>query len=171
MTSPHLHVRCPRCGKRAVFEQPFDFLGEQPRDELRPTHQWGGWYVVEKYPQVLAWTPPRTSEQVLYRWPGLDSFGTSRVRGVVKCEECHLIAAHELAWPEDAFYRWDIRGHTLWAWSAEHAVAIRNYLASDHRDPASHSEFEGALRHLPKELLTAKVRDAAVERISRSLSA
>jgi hypothetical protein len=170
MERAHLHVLCPRCGKRAVFEQPFDFLTEQPRDELRPTHQWGGWYVVEKYPHVLAWVPPKQSQQVLYWRAGLESLGASSVRGVLKCEQCHLVAPHDLAWPDDAYYRWDVRGHTLWAWSAEHAVALRDYLASEDRDRARYGEFAGFLRELPKEFLTAKVRDEAVKRISRSFA-
>jgi len=154
-----------------MFELPYEFVTEQPANELRPTHRWGGWYVVEKYPSVLAWTPPKQSHQALYRWPGWDSWGTSGVRGVVKCEHCHLIAAHDLSWPEDAYYRWEIRGHTLWAWSAEHAVALRDYLASEDRDRAAYGEFEGTLRRLPKDFLTAKVRDEAVKRISRSFAA
>jgi hypothetical protein len=166
----HLHVSCGRCGKRALFEQPFEFLAEKPRNERRPTHQWGGWYVVEKYPNVLAWTAPSQSHQILYHWPG-ELIGTDLLRGVVKCEVCHHVAAHDLVWPKDAYYQWDIRGRTLWACSAGHALALRDYLASDDRDPARYGEFERSLRHLPKEFLTAKVRDEAVKRIARSFTA
>jgi hypothetical protein len=172
MASDHLHVRCRRCGKRGVFEQLYEFLTEEPSDEARPTHRWGGWYVVEKYPSVLAWTPPKQSQQVLYRWPGREILGTTtRARGVAKCEQCHLVAAHDLAWPDDAYYQWEVRGQTLWAWSAEHAVALREYLASEDRDPTVYGEFADALRHLPKRFLTAKVRDEAVTKISRSFAA
>ena len=70
----------------------------------------------------------------------------------------------------DAYYRWDAPGRTLWAWSAEHAVALRDYLASEDRNRATYGEFQGFLRKLPKEFLTAKVRDEAVKRISRSFT-
>ena len=128
--------------------------------------------MIEKYPNVLAWVPPRQqSNQVLYRWPGGPSWqaGTWPVKGVVKCEHCHLIGVHDLAWPRDAYYQWEIRGHTLWAWSSEHAVVLRDYIGSDDRDASRYGEYAHALRHLPKEFLTAKVRSEAVKRISQSL--
>jgi len=71
-------------------------------------------------------------------------------------------------WPDDAYYQWDIRGRTLWAWSAEHALVLRDYLRSNDRDPEKYGEYAGALRHMPKDFLTAKVRDEAVKRISAS---
>jgi hypothetical protein len=91
------------------------------------------------------------------------------LKGVVKCEHCHLVDAHDLAWPEDAYYQWEIRGHTLWAWSFEHAVVLRDYIGSDDRDAAKYRGYGYDLRRVPKEFLTAKVRAEAVKRISQSL--
>lgn len=170
MESPLFHVKCPRCRGRAVFEQPFEFRPETPERERRPVHRWGNWYVVEKYPHVLSWSAPSRSDQGLSAWPrAAPGAWAELVRGVVKCEACHLVAAHDLNWPEDAYYSWRVRGQTLWAWSEEHANVILDFLRSNDRDPARYGEYAYSLAQMPKEFVTAKARDEAVKRITGSL--
>lgn len=57
-----LDVRCPRCGGRATFDEPFDIVSTRKVDpaDAEGLHPWGGWDVREKYPSVLPWrAPPR----------------------------------------------------------------------------------------------------------------
>jgi hypothetical protein len=61
-----LEIRCPRCGGRAAFDEPFQFLSARKAQGLPDTgKRWGGWYVREKYPSVLRWKAPRGSHQYL----------------------------------------------------------------------------------------------------------
>jgi len=79
----------------------------------------------------------------------------------------HEWQEHTLAWPDDAYWSWDIRGAVLWAWDIDHARRILEYIGGINRSrPASYD-----LRHIPKEFLTAKVRELAVKRISASFVA
>jgi hypothetical protein len=169
-------IRCPKCGGRAVFDEPFSFLSCKegvPENEPRPVHRWGGWLVVEKYPSVLSWTAPRGSHQSLIFPKAKEGSGyyVVRKKGVVKCSACHHVGVHELNWPEDAFFRWEIRGDTLWAWSAEHARVLLEYIGSEERDATKFPAYLRQLRRLPKQFLSAKVRDLVVKNISDTLAA
>jgi len=165
-------VRCPRCGGRACFDEAFRFLSRRTVDPAHPepVHRWGGWLVQEKYPSVMSWKAPRGSGQFLYlgctQLP--DGFRL-RHRGVVRCGECHRVAAHVLRWPDDAFFQWDVRGTRLWALNAEHARALLQYVGSARRDPARYPDFRHSLRKLPAVVLAAKNRDLVVRKIRRTL--
>lgn len=131
-------VRCPRCQGRAIVDEPFAFFiasEGMPDTGGRPCHRWGGWYVVEKYPALLPWKSPRGSEQALSTANSRRETGhyVPRHTGIVKCTRCHLVAIHLVRWPDDAFYQWEIRGVTLWAWSREHAHVLLTYLAGSER--------------------------------------
>ena len=88
-------------------------------------------------------------------------------QGVVKCPHCYLLIKHRLEWPADAYYQWDIRGVTLWAWCTEHACVLLGFLAASERDVA---RFPGwGLHKLPREIISAKNRDEVVKRITATL--
>src|SRR5690242_9512087 len=56
----NLAVHCPRCGARALFDEPFGYAHVSqgvPDDARPPVQQRGGWYVWEKYPAVLGLPP------------------------------------------------------------------------------------------------------------------
>jgi hypothetical protein len=166
-------IRCPRCGGRAIFDEPFEFYAERkgvPDSKGRPIYRWGGWYVVEKYPAILPWAPPRGSGQFLSSRSGKDTGGyTPHEKGVVRCLRCHHVAVHALSWPNDAYYHWDIRGFTLWAWSREHDQILLEYLGGTERDPRKYPGWK--LGKLPQQVISAKVRDTVVKQISRTLLA
>ncbi|MEO8289252.1 MAG: hypothetical protein ABI670_22830 [Chloroflexota bacterium] len=154
-------VRCPICAGYAQVDDPFSFYSAKkalPDGIEGPSHVWGGRLVVEKYPSVAKWTTPEKGE------------GYKHNKGVVRCAVCHHIGLHEISWPNDAYYRWDIRGNTLWACNREHAEAILSFLSSKERDETRYPGFEKSLRKLPTEFITAKVRDDVVKAITRTLA-
>ncbi len=155
-----MQIRCPRCGACASYMTPFAFYSQKqgpPADVQSPTHNWGSYLVVELYPAIMPWSPPSRGA------------GYTHSAGVVLCPVCHLAASHKLDWPEDAFYRWDIRGNTLWACSAEHARAILAFLSSAERNENLFGPYARSLRKLPSEFLSAKVRERIAKAIRRSL--
>ena len=166
-------ICCPRCDKCALFDEPFAFYrkGDAIAAGEHPIHRWGPSQVVERYPSVISWVSPEGRYWGLSFHSAPEGSGNYAVlkRGVVRCSRCHLVAVHELSWPRDAYWQWDIRGYILWAWSAAHARALREFLGSAERDAAAFPEFARSLRRLPKEVLSAKVRALIVKRISRSL--
>lgn len=162
-----LDVLCPRCAGRATFREPFVFFTQPPAD--RPTHRWGGWHVAERYPQLLPWQAPKgSSSQYLASGPG-DGRGYPLLRrGVIECAACCELFIHDLEWPEDAWWQWSIRGRMLWAWDREHAEQILDYVRATDRPARSTA---GALGSVPAHFLTAKVREAVVKLMTRSLAA
>lgn len=169
-----LEIRCPRCGGRAAFDEPFQFIPtgaskDRPLGELK---QWGGWYVREKYPSVLRWKPPRGFGQYLFTGGGRSSGGYAlRRRGVVRCRECHLVAVHVLSWPGDAYFQWNVRGTRLWALDANHARVLLHYIESTLRDPARHPAYQHSLRKLPAAILAARSRHVVAKKIRATLQA
>jgi hypothetical protein len=79
------------------------------------------------------------------------------------------VAPHALSWSNDAYYRWEIRGRTLWAFNWEHARTLLDYLASKDREPSRFGKFGYYLRKLPKEIIVARSRDEVVRAISDTL--
>src|SRR4051812_26037825 len=116
-------VRCPKCGGRALLDDPFAFYSAKtvPAELAANAYKWGGRLVVEKYPSTIKWVEPPTGQGYPHR------------RGVVRCLACHYLGAHDLSWPDDAYYKWDIRGHTLWACNREHAQVLLAFLGSKER--------------------------------------
>jgi hypothetical protein len=126
-----LEIRCPRCGGRATWEEPFAFVA--PRDvapeERERLVRWGNRLVREKFPSVIRWTKPERGQGHAYRQ-----------RGVVRCHACHAVVLHRLDWPEDALFRWSVRGVTLYAWDEEHARVLLDYIGATLRDPNRYGE-------------------------------
>jgi len=171
-----LDVRCPRCGGRATFEEPFEFRTTPDADaaESRPVHRWGGWYVREKFPSVIRWKAPRGPSQFLQTGgtPGNSGAYRLRHRGVVRCRECHHVGAHVLCWARDAYFAWDIRGVRLWAWNADHARALLHHVESTRRDPSRYPPaYRRMMIELPAAVLAARNRALVSRKIRHSLRA
>ena len=177
-----LDVRCPRCTARAEFEEAFEFFTTEPAGaagDARPVHRWGDWYVRERFPSLCPWRAPRggransivsgplggISDDSLHR---RGSF-VLHERGVVRCPECHVVAPHRLDWPKDAYFRWEIRGVTLWATDAEHARVLLHYVESARRDPYKYDTYAKSLERLPAPAIAARNRALVARRIRESL--
>jgi hypothetical protein len=92
------------------------------------------------------------------------------IQGKLTCTRCHLVRQDFVAvWPDQAFFICKVRGHVLWAWSSDHARAIRDFIQSKTRRPGNHRGFKAALMHLPKHFLLAKNRPAAVKALEKLL--
>jgi hypothetical protein len=153
-----LNLRCPRCRGKAEYDLPFDLYAAakgQPPGEERRLHRWGGWLIAEKYPSVKP-------------WEGAPD-GISESDGIVKCGECHFIGEHRLRWPDDAYYRWEIRGNTLWAFNSEHARVLGEFLGGKERDVTRFPHYATTLMKIPGEFLSAKVRDQIAKEIEATL--
>ncbi len=87
------------------------------------------------------------------------------LRGAITCGACGNSKGHVLRWPEDAYYAVEVDGKMLWAWTRGAAIALKNFIASDHRETRDFGSNERFLRHIPKEFLLAKHRDIAVRRL------
>lgn len=166
MPCPLLEVRCPRCGGHATFDEPFEFLSERktPMADGEGLARWGGYYVREKYPSVLRWKAPRGSDQYLSTAPQGGGYRLRHV-GVVRCGACHHVGAHLLRWPDDAWFRWDVRGTRLWAWDEPHARVLLAYVESLRREPARHPGYQRSLRKLPAVILAARNRALVAKKI------
>ena len=168
-TTDPIDIRCPDCGGLAAFEEPFLFLpsGKQP-PEGAPTRQWGNWTVVERFPSLISWAAPSGTQQFLRDGGPGDGGGYPLwSKGVVRCPHCHCNRVHDLDWPGDAYWQWDIRGALLWAWDARQAQAILDYIRASSR-PARKAPN---IRYVPSEFLSRNVRDEVVSKMERSLGA
>ena len=113
----------------------------------------------EKFPSVVRWKPPR----------GVQGHRLGHV-GVVRCPACHLVARHALRWPEDAFFQWQVRGERLWAWDAEHALVLLDYVRSSIREPGKYPPaLRGSLIKLPRVFLAARNRALVAGRMEATL--
>jgi hypothetical protein len=89
--------------------------------------------------------------------------------GTIICRNCHTRKKAELAWPEMAFFKVDIKGDTLWAFHRESALDLYNFIASAARDQSAY-RWAYFLRHVPGKFLTAKVRDEVCRKLKKLLS-
>ncbi|WP_372018049.1 hypothetical protein [Pseudoxanthomonas sp. 10H] len=162
-----LDARCPRCGGRALFVEPYVFSAKPVAEA--GIRRWGGWHIRERYPALLPWQAPKGSTHTFLTDGPSDGQGYRLLhRGVVECARCGPPFVHTLAWPDDAWWQWSIRGRLLWAWDREHALQILAYVRASDRPPRSTS---GPLGSIPSDFLTAKARPAVVKAIERSLGA
>ena len=165
-----IDIKCPDCGKLAKFEEPFEFLSKHNvrPDETKPTHQWGGWTVLERFPSQINWKAPSGTNQFT-RGRGDTGKGGYALftNGLIQCSHCHSNRKHTLNWPIDAYWQWEIQGELLWAWDTEHAQIILNFVKETSR-PSRHSP---SLKYIPSHFLSAKVRELVVQKIERSLNA
>jgi hypothetical protein len=186
-------VRCPRCKGLAKLDTPWEsyqvnkvaspadtttdhgskgyvyiergtkggrwvLLGEKVPDlEGRSYYLSGNYLVFEKYPHLMH-REQFTRENERYR-----------VSSIIKCTSCYLVDAYLSDWPQDAYFQWDIRGHTLWAYSREHAKVLLEFIKSTERDETQFGSYEKSLRKLPTHFISAKMRDLIVKEISATL--
>lgn len=164
-----IDIQCPQCGELARFEEPFEFQTDKPlvTAEMRPYHQWGGWFVIERFPAQFPWKAPSSSQKYL-RGGGGSRYGGYPLLtdGLVQCPTCHSNHKHRLDWPKEAYWQWHIRGQVLWAWDKEQAQAMLAYIKAFVR-PAKRPY---SLRHIPTHFLSAKVRDLVVRKMGNSLN-
>ncbi|KAF7786189.1 hypothetical protein PRUB_a0670 [Pseudoalteromonas rubra] len=164
-----IDIKCPDCGELAKFEEPFEFLSKKvaPPDATKPTHQWGGWTVLERFPSQVSWKVPSGSSQYL-RGGGDASKGgyPLLMNGLAQCSHCYSNRKHKLNWPSDAYWQWEVRGELLWAWDKEHAQVILNFVKETSR-PSRHSY---SLKYIPSHFLSAKARDLVVKKMERSIN-
>lgn len=85
--------------------------------------------------------------------------------GTAICEHCLLRKKHMLRWPEDAFFQWTIKGgNVLWAWSREHAIALRDHILSKDRRMRTRTFFS-----LPADFKKKSVRELVCKKINATL--
>jgi hypothetical protein len=158
-----LEIRCPRCGGRALWEEPFAFrsLKNVPEEDRARMVRWGGWLVLEKFPSIIRWTPPRHGA----------GYGFGQV-GVVRCWTCYAVVLHRLRWPADALFQWSVRGVTLYACNAEHARVLLHYIGATLRDPHRYGErYRKGLQRLPTGVMKGHARERLAGQIAASLRA
>jgi hypothetical protein len=168
-----IDIQCPHCGKLAKFEEPFIFQGQREikSQELtalagHPQHRWGSWTVIERFPSEYPWHPPATFQRFLRYGAGEGGYPLL-THGLIRCSHCYIHQKHTLNWPQDAYWQWQIRGETLWAWDKPHAQAILNHIQQAQRPPRN----SYGLRYIPSHFLTAKVRDLVVKKITETILA
>lgn len=173
-TPERLEIRCPKCGAPARFgfgrRRYVDSralraeLALHPAYELDIRVEWANNHrtIATYYPDL---DPLQTGPLVM---PERGTWRHSR-RGSVHCGACGFRTRHRLCWPDDAVYTCEVRGKTLWAWTRDHAVTLRNFIASPHRDRRQfrHSLF---LMHVPSHFLKAKHRAEALKKLERLLA-
>lgn len=164
-----IDIVCAECRRCAHFEEPFEFFARvAPPGETRPMHRWGGWVVVERFPTQFTWEAPSTSGQFLRLGPPDAGRGGYPVLelGLVRCDRCHAQYRHRLSWPEDAFWHWQIRGQSLWAWDRDHALAILDYVRQTHRAVRRSPR----MRYIPSFFFGASVRHEVVRALEKRLA-
>lgn len=137
-------------------------------DEVKQTHHWGGWLVIERFPSQISWKAPSGSNQYIKGGSNTGSGGYPLfTNGLVQCSHCHLNRKHKLSWPAVGCWQWEIKGELLWAWDKRHAKIILNFI----KDMARPSRRSYCLRYIPSHFLSAKVRDLVVQKMESSVYA
>ncbi len=86
---------------------------------------------------------------------------TDKRTGYVSCLSCGLTKVKTIQWPQDAYYKINVRGNVLWAWNEEHAKDIRDYLNSTSRVRRNFT-YVASLYHIPEIFKLAKNRKKCV---------
>jgi hypothetical protein len=122
-------IRCPQCSGQAIVDTPFEYLpvrsfvrdtGEQPANTPAGWH-WqhievsgrGAYFVLlpDETPDISHLKLRIIDNWVVFeKYPSVEGSYYDKDDVVIKCTRCHLIAAHKIIWPNDAYYQWDIRG-------------------------------------------------------------
>ncbi|MCA0941072.1 hypothetical protein LCM08_05770 [Salipiger pacificus] len=167
MQNDPLDVRCSECGKAAQFFEPFRFtcvvrLPEVPEN----SHVWGRVIVEELFPEQFSWEQP-ACDKPKFLQPGETGEGYRlNERGMVWCKACKTFEAATISWPEDAFWKLNVKGHELVARNREHAEQILGFLQETQRAP----NRKPALRGIPTALLTRRLQQEVSSRLERALA-
>lgn len=97
----------------------------------------------------------------LYRSHGFDI-------GVLVCTKCQAQRKHNLKWPDDAYFKIQYKGQTLWAFDKSSGVELLNYIQSTDRNRANflHRSF---LMKVPTFFLNKKARPEISKKLSQIL--
>lgn len=99
-------------------------------------------------------------------------FTPGKTRGHFKCDisclSCGFTGVKMIQWPEDAFWKFNIRGRLLWAWSKEHSAEMLDYLRSSDREVFRYKYFV-ALLHIPEHFKLAKNRPIVIKKVEGAL--
>ena len=87
----------------------------------------------------------------------------------ISCLNCGFKNKRLISWPENAYWKFNIKGQVLWAWSRDHAREIALFLKSKERKPFKF-RFIASLHHIPKHFKLAKNRDIVIRQIERKLN-
>ena len=87
--------------------------------------------------------------------------------GDVSCLNCGFTGRVEVHWYQDAYWKCDVKGKTLWAWSLEHAKVLLDYIKSSERDEKAYPGYLSSLLHLPTHFKLTKNREASVKSLSQ----
>ncbi len=87
--------------------------------------------------------------------------------GYVSCLHCGLSKQIQVFWPQDAYWKCDVRGQTLWAWSLEHTKVLLDYIRSSARDEKAYPGYLASLLHLPTHFKLAKHREVSIKSLSK----
>lgn len=99
------------------------------------------------------------------------SYLFEETESTISCKQCAHRKLHTINWPTDAYYRVETCGAVLWAWSREHLVEIRDYVASEDRGKRKYPHFFfKRVRRIPAQFLDVKRRAAVVRAIDRVLA-
>ena len=176
VTPDEIEIRCPRCDGPAVFRFAVAAyvdskveraeVADHSAYDLETTVQWANnrRSVAVYYPDL------DLSKTLSFEGAGLARyyFREFADRGMCLCRSCGHRDRHRLRWPEEAVYSCQVRGKTLWAWTREHTVVLRDYIASTVRDrPKFRHRF--FLMRVPSHFLSAKHRDEATRKLDRLL--
>lgn len=165
---PLVHsIRCPKCSGPAIFHLPFRFLHPYETEIL--THaqadpnvvieRWGDWHVVVYFPNIYPWKAPATGGYKHDDW------------GSCHCPTCGYKRKHQRRWPNDAYFVCEVEGEQLWAWTREHVIALKYFIASKDRNLRNYPGFELFLHHIPTVFLRAKNRNTVVRKLQHLLEA
>ena len=182
---PHqLDISCPECGCLAHFE--FAESREVRRKDIatfkkiksfnfgRYQDRVGHFRNIATYFHGLK--GQSSTEKELPKDYTLDEWNHSRYltrrrngdEGTIICHHCHTRKKAELAWPEMAFFKVDVKGHVLWAFHRESALDLYNFIASAERHQSAY-RWAYFLRHVPGRFLTAKLRDEICKKFKKLL--
>ena len=125
-------------------------------------------------PDVIAITCPRCGGEARFETSFYNDESGCRCReenGKCACLLCGYGNHHLLKWPDDAYFTVDIDDMSLWAWNRNHAIAIRDFVASTTRDVSTYPGYKLSLLHLPNRVLENSSRHLVVKRINQMLDA
>lgn len=181
-----LDVVCPSCGGRAGFVFALGALirSKDARDWFALQVGFEVFKVEDGAGQVqyqALYYPGLQGDQLAHidDWPEGQSVGDfaptdgpyrkrGGKRGVVICGSCAARRKAVLNWPDDAFYKVDHLGQSLWAFNRDHLQSMRDYIASEDRDRSRHA-YPLALMKIPSVFLTTKARGPMVKKIDKAL--
>ena len=94
----------------------------------------------------------------------------TQISGRSTCVSCGHNGSYSITWPDAAYYKVEVRGHVLWAWSAESTDVLIRFLASKQRNEKDFPGHHAFLLHLPTVFKRARMRDEAAAKLKKILA-